>query len=415
MDRTLPISPEAEMTVLSCIMQDNNLIRESKLRPEFFASEELQTVFQVCKEMITDWKKVDAVILSQKLWDESLDKLREIETYAITSAQYHEYERIVIDNYIYRKTIKLCQEVIGNCYNKKEIEEIKRIASSLSEIDIETVKHSTLVQWSIDAAFELENSERDVFICPFGFEKLNGTVIGYREGSLMAIGARPWVGKSTLALNLAIKCLESWVKCSFFSTEMLAKEIHTRFLANRAQVSQRAIEQKDESALQKVADSVLSLNTDVDCTIFNNFWDFSNMCNLIRKEASQWSRVIFIDYLQQLKNPWKFGTHAQLIGDMTTRLKYLAMELGIQVVICCQLNRETMTWWDMKPKLHHLKSSWDIEQDCDVVMFLHDESKVDPSENDTWEIDLIVAKNRNWADVSFKIWFLKKYFLFYDV
>ena len=111
---------------------------------------------------------------------------------------------------------------------------------------------------------------------------------GYRKGTLVTIGARPSVGKSLFALNLAIKCIDQGVKCAYFSTEMLATEIQTRFLSHQSGASQRAIEERDPEATEDVLTAINKFSlSHSDCHIYDRFSTFRNLSILIRREAAQ--------------------------------------------------------------------------------------------------------------------------------
>jgi replicative DNA helicase len=175
------------------------------------------------------------------------------------------------------------------------------------------------------------------------------------------------------------------------------------------------MEKKNPESLEKVFTAVGKMVYEWECNIYDSFQDYDTLVQLIHKEAMLWSQYVFIDYLQKIKNKWKYNNMHHNISEMSMGLKHLAQKLGIQIVMLAQLNRESAKWVPRKPILSDLKESWSIEEDSVAVILLHDESMSDPYSDQKWMLDIIVAKNRHWPIWDFKVRVNKPTFTITDI
>lgn len=174
-------------------------------------------------------------------------------------------------------------------------------------------------------------------------------------------------------------------------------------LSNIAQVESRTIEKWADAVAEKITDAVNVLSTYAECNIYNWFTN-EELERLISKEVATGTKIIFVDYLQNIKIVGKYGNRNDAIGAITAMLKAQALKHNITIVCLAQLNRQFTEW--QEPELAHLRDSGNIEQDADVVMFLEwfDEY--------TQEINLFVKKNRHGTLGQVILKYTKKYFTF---
>lgn len=401
---TMPCNFEAEKSVVSSLTVDTNLYWTKRVEPEDIYDLQLRKFMKWIVSLVKQDKPVDYVNLTEELEGKlEEDYIVDVMSYSFSTNEYKSHEDIVLENSMYRKAIELCKSVANKSLWKQGIDAVKQEVMKFMEVWVKNQETHTLVKWSVDTAMWLENADEDILLAPFGVKVLDQCLRWYRKWSLITIGARPAVWKSMVALNLVARLVKNWVRCSFFSVEMSAKEIHLRYLAMLAQVSQWAMEMKNEKALEKVIEALWRVDCDGECNIYDSFQDYDTMVQLIHKEAMLWSKYVFIDYLQKIKNKWKYNNMHHNISDMSMGLKHLAQKLWIQIVMLAQLNRESAKWVPRKPILSDLKESWSIEEDSVAVILLHDEWMSDPDSGVKNELDIIVAKNRHWPRWDFKV------------
>ena len=173
-------------------------------------------------------------------------------------------------------------------------------------------------------------------------------------------------------------------------------------MSNISQVDAWLIEKGEEVAQEKVIEAVMSHDWYDKCNIYDDVRYMQDIERLIAKEAALWTKIVFIDYTQIIKSKIKHGAKHIMIGEITSMLKHSAIKYGIAIVTLAQLNRDMLN--GIEPELKHLKDSGDIEQDADVVMFLHwDENTKD-------EIQLLIKKNRHGQKWYCNLAFKRKYF-----
>lgn len=230
---------------------------------------------------------------------------------------------------------------------------------------------------------------------------LHDLLNGLPDGDLNVIGARPAIGKSVAALNMAAyAAIHEGVPSVLFTMEMSREEIMLRLIAAEARVSMHALTRRDltsddmdriAKAHPKIADAPLTIDDTSDCSI-GHMW--STVRSMSRKPETKPGLVV-VDYIQLMREPPRADNRQLAVGANARGLKNLAGEFGLPVVALSQLNRKADTRQDRRPEMSDLRESGEIESHAAVVILLHREDAYDRESPRAGEIDLIVAKNRN--------------------
>lgn len=256
-----------------------------------------------------------------------------------------------------------------------------------------------------------------------GFYPLTAMTSGFSAGQLIVIAARPGLGKTTLALNMLDAVMLSSKKLGlFFSMEMSADELMDRYVSSLASVPLSAIKtgqmsEAQESEVWRVsAEALQSRNLIIDDRERRTPQDILMTARKYKRQSE--IGAIVVDYLQLMSSPAHSGDRTQEVGEISRSLKALAKQLGCPVIALAQLNRE-VTKFNRKPRLSDIRESGQIEQDADIVMFLHrDEPKEDKDGNAppcTGVTELILAKHRNGAVGTIKLVFQGQYSRYVDL
>lgn len=389
---------EAQKTLLCCLMIDNVLIDISSVRPEFFTPEYAEVAKAITKTR-KEWKIVSVMSLSDLV--DNTDLLRDISSYCLTTKEFETAQEIVVEDYNKKRIMEICERVayLAKDTNKTSSE----LATIISDwLILETKEEAdNLFPQVIETFDNIFCKKESVYILnTTGYKWLDAFLWGRRAGSLYILAARPWIGKSTLMLNLMLKAIELEVWCCILSTEMPTKEIHIRALSNIWGIESRKIENWLESVQEQLADSTVKFMTDKlwYCSIYDQFY-FEDIERIISKEAMLGRKLMFLDYLQQVPTQKAYVNKNNYIESITNKLKNLSIKYWISIVCLSQLKRT-----NSEPELTDLRDSWAIEQDADVVMFLHNDDEY------TGDIDILVKKNRHRDKWWVKIKFNKKCF-----
>jgi replicative DNA helicase len=278
---------------------------------------------------------------------------------------------------------------------------------------------SDAVKFALD---ELENREKaaeDGIDVPTGFRELDEVTNGLRPGQLILIAARPGLGKSTLALDIArASALRANVPTVFFSLEMSAGEISQRLLAAETSVPLTVIRKgrtlsadtwkRLNSVQARVGETPMYIDDSPNLTLS----EIRAKCR--RLKAQRGIKLVIIDYLQLLTSGKKFENRQQEVSEFSRALKLLAKELEVPIVALSQLNRGPEQTQDKRPLLSHLRESGSLEQDADIVLLLHRERQVEQGQN-TSDAEILIAKHRNGEMRDIKVLFEGHYSRFSDV
>jgi replicative DNA helicase len=441
-DRLPPHSIEAEQGVLGCVLLSPNdcmgvCIEKFKRGSEVFYDMRHQALFDTLAEMYDKKELIDPIVLQQYLKDRNqLEALGGMAYIAglmncvPSAASLEYYIEIVREKYILRKMIQTCTGAVARVYDHQgevdglldEVErDVLQIAEERVSVGSKTIKD--LVHSAINTIEEFHSKNGQLTGLGTGFIDLDKMTTGLHGGEMIVIAARPSMGKTSLAMNIAEHvAIDLKEPVGVFSLEMTAESLVLRMLCSRARVNLRDIRdgfltERDFPKLTGAAGKLSNAPLFID--------DSSGLSILqlrakARRMYQQYGIKLFvIDYLQLLNaSSNKVDNRQQEIAHISNGIKALAKELNVPVIVLAQLNREMERDGNRKPRLSDLRESGAIEQDADLVGLLYDPTKEGKSDEDGGEpppeaegkpINLLIAKQRNGPTGDVKLTFLKSY------
>lgn len=399
----LPSNTTAERVILATIMLDSSYFFLSEINEDWFYTKDNRDIFVFCRDTIFSKKEIESVGFAKEFWTRDIDYYDIVSVAIVLPSQetYLWYVQEIMTAYRYRQIITTSQRIYSMGYSQVDIDAINGEVQKLIETN-KTDAVDYLVKWAIETLWDTTTPK---FVCETWYKDLDEIIRGYRCGSLVVVWARPWNGKSTLALNIVDKCLLQWVKCAFFSTEMTAREIQERFLCMKSLVSMPAMDARKQETIDHVLEKLSSVEYEHDCAVYDRITSVDGLVASIHKECLQGAKMIVVDYIQQLPIDTRRWTRAEMLGVVSTKLKQLAKQYDACIICCAQLNRELEKRVNKRPTKADLKDSWSLEQDADVVLLL------DTHESNEEIMVVYVDKNRQ-GGANAVIWLKrdKKYF-----
>jgi replicative DNA helicase len=436
-DRLPPHSPEAEQGVLGCVLlSPNNCVGECvekfKSGPEVFYDLRHQTIFETLVEMYDQREAIDLITLQQRL--KNKQRLEEVGGIAYLSslpdtvpsaANLAYYLDIVLEKFVLRKMIQTCTEVVGRVYDHQGevdalLDEVERDILRIGETRVEgkTDKIKDLVKKAINIIEDFHQRQGMLTGIGTGFTDLDKMTSGLHGGEMIVVAARPSMGKTSLAMNIAEHvAIEDKIPVGVFSLEMTSESLVLRMLCSRSRVNLRNVREgflaerdfpKLTGAAGKLANAPLFIDDSSGLSILQ-------LRAKARRMAQQYGIKLFIvDYLQLLHSTARRAENRQQeIADISNGIKSLAKELNVPVIVLSQLNRDLEKEKDRKPRLSDLRESGAIEQDADVVCLLYKPTRDDEEgggdEADALPVNLLIAKQRNGPTGDIHLTFLKSY------
>ena len=440
-DRLPPHSAEAEQGVLGCVLLSPNecmgeCIEKFKSGEEVFYDLRHQTIFKALVEMYDGREAIDVITLQQRLKDKQLLEqvgglpyLSALPDCVPSSANLSYYLDIVQEKFLLRKMIHVCTDVVGRVYDYEgeidalmdEVErDILRISESRVQAHTGTIKE--LVKKAINTIEDFHQRQGMLTGIATGFHDLDKMTSGLHGGEMIVIAARPSVGKTSLAMNIAEHvAIEQKLPVGVFSLEMTSESLVLRMLCSRSRVNLRNVREgflaerdfpKLTGSAGKLANAPLFIDDSSGLSILQ-------LRAKARRMHQQYGIKLFvIDYLQLLHSTSRRAENRQQeISDISGGVKSLAKELDVPVIVLSQLNREMERDKNRAPRLSDLRESGAIEQDADVVGLLYrpksgsdEEDGVSaPVEEEALPVNLLIAKQRNGPTGDVQLTFLKSY------
>ena len=410
-----PQNLEAELGVLGSILLMPEAIDEvgDVLRSDHFYADRHQKMYAAISHLYENGVRgIDAVTLAEELdrrkqfeevgGQEYLAKILET---VPNAAHAKSYAKIVRDRWVQRSLVYACTEILEECYSgSRETEEVLHAAEQRVFRILEQQEQGeklTLKEILVDAYDRIRarlESECAISGLATGFADLDAQLNGFQGSELIILAARPSMGKTALICNIAeAVASESKQGCLVFSLEMSKLELAERLLCIRAKVNGHrlragTIDEVEHELLMKAASELSEMPMFIDDQPGRSLPQISAVARRLKRRFGL--SLVIIDYLQLIEPEEKQAPREQQIAQITRRLKYLAKELNLPVIALAQLNRGVELREDKRPRLADLRESGAIEQDADVVLFLHRPAAYDP-EDRPGEADIIVAKNRN--------------------
>jgi replicative DNA helicase len=443
-----PHSIEAEESVIGSILMDPNILEDvlEEVRYSDFYLEKHKIIFKTIEQLFSAAQAVDTVTLIDKLrnlgilekvgGEETLIHLAQV---VPTTANIMYYANIVKEKALLRNLIKASSEIVESVRTVGDAKEIlefaeKRIFSIAEARATRTYESlSSIVPNVVDQVVELKNKYRRgelglVTGIPTGFSSLDSITSGFHKSDLIIIAARPSMGKSSFALNLATNMsLKYNVGVAIFSLEMSKEQLANRIICYQSRVDLQKVRtgqiSDDEwSMITQVAGDLTDSSLVLDDEPGLDSRSLRAKARRIKREYD--IQVLIIDYLQLMSG--KSGNNEsrqQEISEISRSLKLLARELDITIIALSQLSRAVEQREDKRPRLSDLRESGAIEQDADIVMFLYRDSyykrRSEGDEklvlNEVHESELIIGKQRNGPVGTVKFMFNPRLASFFEI
>lgn len=435
--RQAPYSMEAEQAVLGGILVDNEEFPRVAqiLKSDDFFLENHKNIFAVMQEMFVESKRIDYVTVIDKLAkngiytkDEGMKYIKSLANSVPSVSNLEEYAKIIRDNSMLRKLIKAANEIADSAYSPQDSAE--RIVDSAEQKIFEIAQDKFQGDFTHirDVIVKNFSQIQDIIDNPDGssgiktrFGELDRLLVGLGEGDLVLIGARPGMGKTSFALNIAENVAKGTKKAVvIFSLEMSNEQLVMRMLSSSTMINNYKLRTgdlstEDWSNLSK-AGSALS-----ECDIYID--DSSNITTTSMKAKLRRVKnlgLVIVDYLQLMHADRHTDNRVLEVSEITRGLKLLAKDLKVPVICAAQLSRASETRTGNRPQLSDLRDSGSIEQDADIVIFIYREDyyrkpgddKTKLENNNIAEIN--VAKNRHGSMGTVKMGWYGQYYRFIE-
>lgn len=408
----MPYSQEAEQSVLGAILLDSsylNLVLEILPNTEAFYEPNNKLIYETMLEMFSSGKRIDYITVLDNIAIDSGPK-EEMKNYMLDIVQIvpsmsnvESYAKIIRDKYGLRSLISLARDIIQESTVNGDSEKLLEFTEERLN-DIRMGKSSEAIVSLKDVLVEefekLEklNSENcdEILGLPTGYNDLDFAITGLNKSDLILLAARPGMGKTSFALNIA-KYVSEKSKTVIFSLEMSKEQLAARLLSMEGKIAGNKIRRgklnDDEwSRLIKASDGYSKSNLYIDDTAGITV---NEMKARVRRLGDV--SLVIIDYLQLISSSRRVSNRVQEISEITRELKIMAKELNIPIICLSQLSRASEQRLDHRPMLSDLRDSGSIEQDADIVMMLYRERYYKPLDDriDPNECECIIAKNRH--------------------
>lgn len=411
-----PHDLEAEKSVLGAILIDPSVINSvvEILKPEHFYAEEHRLIFSSMLSLFEKHQPVDVVTLTAQLKQVGdLKKiggssyLSDLINTVPTSAYVEHYARIVKSQFIKRSLITLSSRLVERAFDekgdvKKLLDEAEASIFALSQAYLhqDFIPLKEILAESFERLEEFTKKGTHLRGISTGLADLDAKLAGMQDSNLLILAARPAVGKTTLALNIALNvALKEKAPVGIFSLEMSKEELVDRLLVGEADIDAWRLKtgrlsDDDYSKLTEAIGELSEAPIYIDDTPGASILEMRTKARKLKVEKGL--RLLIVDYLQLADSGRRFDNRVQEVSFVSQNLKNLARELKIPVLAISQLSRAVEHRGERKPQLADLRESGAIEQDADVVMFLYyEEEAEDLLDKNKRLIKLNIAKHRN--------------------
>lgn len=413
--RVPPYSLEAEQSVLGAMFlsQDALYVAVERLRPDDFYKDAHKNIFKTIAKLSENHEPVDLITAAEALRSENILEQIGGVTYLTTltetvptAANIEHYCNIVEEKAILRRLIKTSSDILAMAYeNKGDVEEIldeseRRIFEIVQKQRIENFYHIKDVLFStFERIEELYNNEGGITGVPTGFPDLDEKTSGFQPSDLILIAARPSMGKTAFALNIAQNAaIRHQIPVAIFSLEMSKEQLVQRMLCSESNVDSHRLRtgrlrEEDWPRLARAMGPLSEAPIFIDDT--PGISSIELRAKARRLKAEDGLGMIIIDYLQLMSGRANSENRQQEISEISRSLKALARELNVPVVALSQLSRAPEMRADHRPILSDLRESGSQEQDSDLVAFLYRDDYYDPESEKKNIAEIIIAKQRN--------------------
>lgn len=428
--RVPPNNLDAERSVLGAMMQDHEALSLAieALRAEDFYHPANRELFDAMHRLQSAGQPVDIVTVDEELTRRGtlegvggIQYVVDISRYVPTTANARAYIQIVAEKATLRRLIHAGDEIVQASYAQQEplADILGRAEKSIFDIVMRRTEGSTLVHIAdilpdtyqrIETLSRLKGAIDGV---PTGFVDLDNLLTGLHGGELVLVGARPSMGKTSFGMNvLSYASVMAGKTVAAFSLEMPRDQLAMRLLCADARVDMQSVRHgtlRDEDwlSLSRALGPIAAANLYIDDTSGITPSQLRSRCRRLKIERGL--DLVMVDYIQLMASDGRAENRQNEVSEISRALKGIAKELNVPVLALAQLSRAGAQRSDKRPILSDLRDSGAIEQDADVVMFLHREEYYDPNTEDKNIAEVIVAKQRNGPLGTIKLAWLGQY------
>jgi len=434
-ERIPPHNDDAEKSVIGAAMLSKDALFDilEIVKPRDFYNQMHREIYEAILELYRKNAPVDTLTVSEELKRRNSLEMAGGRAYvaslsaAVPSvANAQQYAKIVAEKAVLRNLIDTSDDIIEKCYQQQmeansvlDYAEsgIFGISQSRQAKDVTPLKDVLIENINIiDKASKMEGS---VIGVPTGFKDLDGKLSGLQKSDLIILAARPAMGKTAFALNIAQQAaLKGKVGVMIFSMEMSKEQLGQRLLAMESRVETQKLKtgdlnRKDWDDLNQALDTLAKAEIYIDDTPGISMMEIKNKCRRIKAEKGL--GLVILDYLQLMTYEGRSESRQQEISNLSRALKLLARELDCPVIVLSQLSRAPEQRNDHHPMLSDLRESGSIEQDADIVLFLYRDDYYNKENSEKPGVcEVIIAKHRGGATGTVELTWLEKYTRFAD-
>lgn len=429
MERVPPQNIEAEQAVLGAILLEKEALTTASeiLVPEDFYRQAHQQLFRVMLQLADNNEPVDLVTLAAQLTDQGLLEdiggvtyLTDLANAVPTAANVEYYAHIVEEKALLRKLIQTATHIASTGYAGAD--DVAHVIAEAEKRILAISEKRTRDSFIPIKDVLLETFERIEFLhanqgkisgIPSGYPDLDRMTSGFQKSDLIIVAARPSVGKTAFALNIAQNvAARSGEPVAIFSLEMSAAQLAQRMLCAESNIDSHKFRtgmmadddwEKLTMAISTLSEAPIYIDDSAGTTVY----DIRSKCR--RLKAERGIGIVLVDYLQLINSHRPRENRQQEISEISRSLKNLARELDCPVIALSQLSRSVEQRQDKRPLLSDLRESGSLEQDADIVAFLYREDYYDPDTDKQNIIEIIVGKQRNGPTGKVELVFLKNY------
>lgn len=415
MGRLPPQNIEAEQSVIGSMMLDREVIPiiTEVLKAEDFYRQDHIEIYEAVMDLFERAEPVDIITVSDQLKLRGtlenvggLEYLTQLVNGVPTTANVRHYAKIVEEKALMRKLIRTSSEIVNLGYQANEEVEYVLDKAEQNIFDIlqkRNLKGMTVIKDVLVETFnrleELYNNKGHITGVPTGFADLDFKTAGLQKSDLILIAARPAMGKTAFALNIAqYAAINAKVPVAVFNLEMSKDQLVSRMLCSEAMVDNQRMRTgkledddwaKIAHALGPMSDAPIYIDDSPGASIM----DIRAKCRRLKLEKNL--GLVVIDYLQLMQGRGKNESRQQEVSEISRALKILAKELNVPIITLSQLSRAAESRTDHRPMLSDLRESGAIEQDADIVMFIYRDDYYNPDTEKKNVAEIIIAKHRN--------------------
>ena len=431
-----PHDTEAEQAVIGSMLTDKDAIIAAieVLKEDYFYREDNKTIYSAILNLYNRSEAVDIITVKSELSSlgkleavGGLEYLAELPEKVPTTANVEKYIKIVEEKAILRKLIKTANEIISMGYDEtQEVDTImdqaeKKIFDTMQER--EQTGYTAIKDILVDTFIELEqlyNQKQHVTGITTGFIDLDEKTAGLHNSDLILVAARPAMGKSAFAINIATNAaLKGHVGVAYFSLEMSKEQVTSRILCSEAMVDSNkvrtgTIDDEEWGKLANASGELSETQIYIDDTPGISITEIRAKCRKLKLEKD--IGLVVIDYLQLVQGTGKRGaSREQETAEISRSLKILAKEINVPVIALSQLSRAPEQRPDHRPMLSDLRESGSIEQDADIVMFLYRDDYYNEDSEKKNIAEVILAKHRGGSTGTVELLWLGNYTKFANI